>query len=107
LPHVKAKDAEDIANGRKILVAIVRSGSPKLDDSWHELGLMGRPLALGNEDLVVLDANLLRGTLWIRVVLMERSWAGVNLLVDHELTLRDESMARFASEFWLFFPLVC
>jgi hypothetical protein len=37
---------------------------------------------------------------------MERSWVGVNSFVDNGLTLQDGSMARFASEFWLFFPLV-
>ncbi|KAJ2915100.1 hypothetical protein MD484_g5300, partial [Candolleomyces efflorescens] len=104
--HVKAKDAEDIANGREILVAIksvaiVPSGSPKLNDLRHELGLMRGPLAPGNENLVALDAlyvDLLEDTLWIRMELMERSLADVISLVDQGLMLQDRTMARFASD---------
>ncbi|KAF6750907.1 hypothetical protein DFP72DRAFT_1138883 [Ephemerocybe angulata] len=102
-PLVKARDAEDIANGREILVAIksvaiVPSGSPKLTDLRHELSLMR---GLSQENLISLDAlyvDLLEDTLWIRMELMERSLADVVALVDGGLILPDRTMARFASD---------
>ncbi|KAF6741373.1 STE/STE20/PAKA protein kinase [Ephemerocybe angulata] len=102
-PLVKARDAEDIANGREILVAIksvaiVPSGSPKLTDLRHELSLMR---GLSQDNLISLDAlyvDLLEDTLWIRMELMERSLADVVALVDGGLILPDRTMARFASD---------
>ncbi|KAJ2934754.1 hypothetical protein H1R20_g2330, partial [Candolleomyces eurysporus] len=101
--HIKAKDAEDIANGREILiaiksVAIVPSGSPKLNDLRHELSLMK---GLSHENLIALDAlyvDLLEDTLWIRMELMERSLADVISLVESGLMLQDRTMARFAAD---------
>jgi p21-activated kinase 1 len=110
-PLVKARDSEDIANGREILVAIksvaiLPSGSQKLNDLRHELTLMR---GLAQENLISLDAlyvDLLEDTLWIRMELMERSLADVIALVDSGLILQDRTMARFASDVCVWFPSI-
>ncbi|EFI26903.1 STE/STE20/PAKA protein kinase [Coprinopsis cinerea okayama7 len=101
--HVKAQDADDFANNREVLVAIksvaiVPSGSPKLKDLQHELGLMK---GLHHENVIGLDSlyvDFLEDTLWIRMELMERSLADIIGLVDAGLMLPDRMMARFASD---------
>lgn len=110
-PLVKARDSEDIANGREILVAIksvaiLPSGSQKLNDLQHELTLMR---GLAQENLISLDAlyvDLLEDTLWIRMELMERSLADVIALVDNGLILQDRTMARFASDVCVWFTSI-
>lgn len=102
-PLIKAKDSDDIANGRPILlaiksVAIVPSGSPKLLDLEKELVLMR---GLWHENVLGMDAlyvDLLEDSLWIRMELMERSLADIVGLVGDGLMLQDRMIARFASD---------
>ena len=102
-PLVKARDADDLANERTTLVAIksvaiLPSGSPKLDDLERELSLMK---GLGHEHVLSMDAvyvDLVEDTLWIRMELMERSLADIIGLVPQGLMLQDRMIARFASD---------
>lgn len=100
---VKAKDAHDVANGREILVAIksvaiLPTGSQKLNDLQHELTVLRE---LSHKNILSLDAlyvDLMEDTLWIRMELMERSLPDVIALVDDGLVLQERTMARFASD---------
>ncbi|KIK09564.1 hypothetical protein K443DRAFT_127473 [Laccaria amethystina LaAM-08-1] len=102
-PLIKAKDNDDIANDRPVLlaiksVAIVPSGSPKLLDLEKELVLMR---GLWHENVLGMDAlyvDLLEDSLWIRMELMERSLADIVGLVGDGLMLQDRMIARFASD---------
>ena len=102
-PLIKAKDSDDIANGRPVLlaiksVAIVPSGSPKLLDLKKELVLMR---GLWHENVLGMDAlyvDLSEDSLWIRMELMERSLADIVGLVGDGLMLQDRMIARFASD---------
>ncbi|TFK37694.1 hypothetical protein BDQ12DRAFT_685120 [Crucibulum laeve] len=102
-PLIKAKDSDDIANGRIALVAIksvaiLPSGSPKLVDLRRELGLMR---GLWHENILGMDAlyvDLVEDSLWIRMELMERSLADIVGLVGDGLMLQDRMIARFASD---------
>jgi len=102
-PLIKARDADDLANDRTTLVAIksvaiLPSGSPKLDDLERELSLMK---GLGHEHVLSMDAvyvDLVEDTLWIRMELMERSLADIIGLVPEGLMLHDRMIARFASD---------
>jgi len=102
-PLIKAKDSDDIANGRPVLlaiksVAIVPSGSPKLLDLKKELVLMR---GLWHENVLGMDAlyvDLLEDSLWIRMELMERSLADIVGLVGDGLMLQDRMIARFAGD---------
>lgn len=105
-PLIKAKDSDDIANGRPVLlaiksVAIVPSGSPKLLDLKKELVLMR---GLWHENVLGMDAlyvDLSEDSLWIRMELMERSLADIVGLVGDGLMLQDRMIARFASDILL------
>ncbi|KAH6904493.1 STE/STE20/PAKA protein kinase [Coprinopsis sp. MPI-PUGE-AT-0042] len=100
---VKAQDKEQIAQEQTVLVAIksvqiVPSGSPKLKDLQHELGIMK---GLWHENIITLDAlymDFLEDTLWIRMELMERSLADMIALVEEGLMIHDRMIARFASD---------
>ncbi|GLB44224.1 putative protein tyrosine kinase [Lyophyllum shimeji] len=102
-PLVKARDNDDLVNGRTTLVAIksvaiLPSGSPKLVDLQRELSLMK---GLWHDNVLSMDAvyvDLVEDTLWIRMELMERSLADVIGLVGQGLILQDRTIARFASD---------
>ncbi|KAM6493356.1 kinase-like protein [Amanita muscaria] len=98
-----AQDQQTLASGEPVAiaiksVAIVPSGSPKLDELGRELKLMR---GLGHENILSMDAlyvDLLEDSLWIRMELMERSLADVVSLVEGGLQLHDRMIARFASD---------
>ncbi|KAJ7452114.1 kinase-like domain-containing protein [Mycena galericulata] len=103
-PLLKARDADDVANGRAVLVAIksvalVPGGSSKLVDVQRECALLQ---GLWCEQLLGLDAlyvDLVEDALWIRMELMERSLADVVGLVEDGLRVQEPRvMARFASD---------
>ncbi|KAJ7153517.1 kinase-like protein [Mycena crocata] len=103
-PLLKARDADDVANGRRVLVAIksvglLPGGSQKLTDLQHECGLLR---GLWCEQVIGMDAlyvDLVEDALWIRMELMERSLADVVGLVDEGLRLQEPRiMGRFASD---------
>jgi hypothetical protein len=108
-PLVKAKDADEILHGRTVLVAIksvaiVPSGSPKLEDLQRELGLM-RGLGLGHENVLGMDGvyvDLVEDSLWVRMELMERSLADIIGLAGDGLQLQERTIARFASDVRIF-----
>ena len=100
---VKARDKEQMSQEQTVLVAIksvqiVPTGSPKLKDLQHELGLMK---GLWHENIITLDGlymDFLEDTLWIRMELMERSLADMIALVEEGLMIHDRMIARFASD---------
>ncbi|KAJ6619042.1 kinase-like domain-containing protein, partial [Mycena sp. CBHHK59/15] len=103
-PLVKARDADDAANGRRKLIAIkcialLPDGSPKLVDVQRELVLLR---GLRCEHVLGMDAlyvDLVEDALWIRMELMERSLADVVGLVDEGLRLqKPRVIARFARD---------
>ncbi|KAK7441843.1 hypothetical protein VKT23_016504 [Stygiomarasmius scandens] len=102
-PMVKAQDIENQESGQTSLVAIksvaiLPSGSAKLDDLKKELALLkglAHPNVLGLDALYV---DLVEDSLWIRMELMERSLADVVGLVDQGLVLQERTIARFTSD---------
>jgi hypothetical protein len=103
-PLVLARDMDDIAHGRRALVAIknvalVPGGSQKLIDVQRECRLLR---GLWCEQVLGMDAlyvDLVDDALWIRMELMERSLADVVGLVDEGLSLQEPRvLARFASD---------
>ncbi|PPR01671.1 hypothetical protein CVT24_001500 [Panaeolus cyanescens] len=102
-PLVKAKDNDDILNGRTTFVAIksvaiVPAGSPKLVDLQRELSLMR---GLGHENVLGMDGvyvDLVEDSLWVRMELMERSLADIVQLIGGGFMLQDRMIARFASD---------
>ncbi|KAJ7607400.1 kinase-like domain-containing protein [Roridomyces roridus] len=103
-PLIKARDAEDVAAGRQVMVAIKSvsldpAGTPKLVDVQRECSLLR---GLWCEQVLGLDAlyvDLVDDALWIRMELMERSLADVVGLVDAGLRIQEPRvLARFASD---------
>jgi hypothetical protein len=102
-PLIKARDSDDLANGRTTLVAIksvaiMPSGSPKLVDLKRELTLMK---GLWHDNVLSMDAvyvDLVEDALWIRMELMERSLADLIGLIGSGLMLQERMMARFAND---------
>ncbi|KAF7297328.1 Non-specific serine/threonine protein kinase [Mycena indigotica] len=106
-PLIKARDADDVAHGKQVLVAmkcvaLVPGGSQKLIDLQRECTLLR---GLMCEQLLGLDAlyvDLMDDALWIRMELMERSLADVVGLADQGLRLQEPRIiARFASDMLL------
>ncbi|KAJ7630019.1 kinase-like protein [Mycena polygramma] len=103
-PLVKVRDADELAKGRRVLVAIksvalIPGGSQKLIDVRKECGLLQ---GLRCEQVLGMDAlyvDVEEDALWIRMELMERSLADVVGLVDEGLRLQEPRiMARFAND---------
>ncbi|KAJ7131480.1 kinase-like domain-containing protein [Mycena epipterygia] len=103
-PLLRARDQDDVINGRRVLVAIksvalLPGGNPKLADVERECRLLS---GLRCEQVLGMDAlyiDLVDNALWIRMELMERSLADVVGLVDEGLRLQEPRvMARFASD---------
>jgi p21-activated kinase 1 len=102
-PLIKARDGDDLGNGRITLVAIksvaiMPSGSPKLVDLKRELTLMK---GLWHDNVLSMDAlyvDLVEDALWIRMELMERSLADLIGLIGSGLMLQERMMARFAND---------
>ncbi|KAJ7145872.1 kinase-like domain-containing protein [Mycena epipterygia] len=103
-PLLRARDGNDVANGRRVLVAIksvalLPGGSPKLADVQRECHLLS---GLRCEQVLGMDAlyvDLVEDALWIRMELMERSLADIVGLVDKGLWLQEPRvMARFAND---------
>lgn len=102
-PFTRVDDQRSFSNEEERLVAmkvvaIVPSGSPKLDDLKHELGLLK---GLRHTSILSMDAlyvDLVEDSLWIRMELMERSLADVIALESEGLVLQERTMARIASD---------
>lgn len=100
---VKERDIEAQKKGSKVIVAmkivaILPSGSPKLDDLSRELRLLK---GLQHPHLLTMDAlyvELGEDTLWVRMELMERSLADVISLTEAGLVLQDRVIARFTGD---------
>ncbi|KAF7307827.1 Non-specific serine/threonine protein kinase [Mycena kentingensis (nom. inval.)] len=106
-PLIRARDENDIAHGKQVLVAmkciaLVPGGSQKLIDLQRECTLLR---GLMCEQVLGLDAlyvDLVDDALWIRMELMERSLADVVGLADQGLRLQEPRIiARFASDMLL------
>ncbi|KAJ6482887.1 kinase-like domain-containing protein [Mycena vitilis] len=104
---LKARDAQQLANGRRVLVAVksvalLPGGSAKLVAVKRECELLR---GLRCEQVLGMDAlyvDLVEDALWIRMELMERSLADVVGLVDEGLRLQEPRViARFASDMLL------
>ncbi|KAF8192664.1 kinase-like domain-containing protein [Mycena galopus ATCC 62051] len=103
-PLIKARDADTLARGENVVVAIkfvelVPGGSQKLVDVRNECALLN---GLRCEQVLGLDAlyvDVEEDSLWIRMELMERSLADVVGLVDEGLRLQEPRVvARFAND---------
>ncbi|THU93395.1 kinase-like protein [Dendrothele bispora CBS 962.96] len=102
-PMLKDRDVENQQHGQPMLVAIksvaiLPSGSAKLDDLKKELTLLK---GLAHPDILSLDAlyvDLVEDSLWVRMELMERSLADVVALVGQGLVLQERTIARFTSD---------
>ncbi|KAF7326664.1 Non-specific serine/threonine protein kinase [Mycena venus] len=103
-PLIKARDADALAKGHRVLVAIKfvelnPGGSQKLVDVQRECSLLQ---GLRCDHVLGLDAlyvDLVEDSLWIRMELMERSLADVVGLVDEGLRLQEPRIvARFAKD---------
>ncbi|KAF5327955.1 hypothetical protein D9758_016782 [Tetrapyrgos nigripes] len=102
-PPVKTQDIVSRARGLTSLVAIksvaiLPSGSSKLDDLKQEVELLK---GLDHPNVLSLDAlyvDLEEDSLWIRMELMERSLADVVGLVEQGLVLQERTIARFTSD---------
>ncbi|KAF7326663.1 Non-specific serine/threonine protein kinase [Mycena venus] len=103
-PLIKARDADALAKGHRVLVAIKfvelnPGGSQKLVDVQRECSLLQ---GLRCDHVLGLDAlyvDLVEDSLWIRMELMERSLADVVGLVDEGLRLQEPRIvARFARD---------
>ncbi|KAJ7620555.1 kinase-like domain-containing protein [Mycena polygramma] len=106
-PPLKARDVQQLANGRRVLVAVksvalLPGGSAKLVAVKRECELLR---GLWCEQVLGMDAlyvDLVEDALWIRMELMERSLADVVGLVDEGLRLQEPRViARFASDMLL------
>ena len=79
-------------------VALVPSGSAKLDDLQKELSLMKQvrhPNILHMESLYV---DLVEDTLWIRMELMDRSLADILNLAEEGVVMSEAHIAQFAAD---------
>ena len=79
-------------------IAILPSGSPKIDDLRRELALMrgvAHPHVLAMDALYV---DLQEDSLWIRMELMSRSVADVIALVEEGVFLNEKAIAQIASD---------
>ncbi|EJF57489.1 kinase-like protein [Dichomitus squalens LYAD-421 SS1] len=79
-------------------IAIMPSGSPKIDDLQRELTLMK---GLSHPHILTMDAlyvDLVEDSLWIRMELMERSIADVIALVEEGIDLSEKIMAQIARD---------
>ncbi|KAJ6542664.1 kinase-like protein [Mycena capillaripes] len=101
---VKVRDADELAKGRRVLVAmkcvaLIPGGSQKLVDVRKECSLLH---GLRCEQILGIDAlyvDVVEDSLWVRMELMERSLADVVGLKEEGLYLREPRiMARFASD---------
>ncbi|KAJ7054755.1 kinase-like domain-containing protein [Mycena amicta] len=106
-PLIKARDADDVAHDKQVLVAmkciaLVPGGSQKLLDLQRECRLLR---GLMCDQILGLDAfyvDVVDDALWIRMELMERSLADVVGLADQGLRLQEPRIiARFASDMLL------
>ncbi|RPD63292.1 kinase-like protein [Lentinus tigrinus ALCF2SS1-6] len=79
-------------------IAIMPSGSPKIDDLQRELTIMkglSQPHILTMDSLYV---DLQEDSLWIRMELMERSVADVIALVEEGIVLDERVMSQMAGD---------
>ena len=79
-------------------IAILPSGSPKIDDLRRELTLMkgvSHPHILTMDSLFV---DLVEDSLWIRMELMERSVADIIALVEEGVLLDERIMGQIAGD---------
>ncbi|KAK7045473.1 hypothetical protein VNI00_007726 [Paramarasmius palmivorus] len=102
-PLLKAQDADNQMRGVTSLVAIkcvaiMPTGSTKLDDLRRELVLLK---GISHPNILTMDAlyvDVVEDSLWIRMELMERSLADVIELIDEGLMLQERMIARFTSD---------
>ncbi|ESK96721.1 ste ste20 paka protein kinase [Moniliophthora roreri MCA 2997] len=102
-PLLKAQDADNQMRGVTNLVAIkcvaiMPSGSTKLDDLRRELVLLRGVSHPNILSMDVLYVDLVEDSLWVRMELMERSLADVIELIDGGLMLQERMIARFTSD---------
>ncbi|KAJ7489241.1 kinase-like protein [Mycena latifolia] len=106
-PLVRARDVDDVENGRRTLVAIkcvalLPGGSQKLTDVERECRLLRGLWCEQVRGIDALYVDLVEDALWIRMELMERSLAGVASLVYVGLRLKEPRIiARFTSDMLL------